>query len=149
MSLAHTRIFHFNATPFPTALSPFGTPSHTLHAAVVAGRGRRRVNSTLTGHNKNKMTRARRVPRKEFKLSSFIYRQTPKILYTDEGQSTRGDYVAFLRVAPQDPPALNLKTCPTKRQQQQHLRLLFLPFPATLSTHWAINGNPSSSLLIA
>lgn len=25
------------------------------------------------------MTRARRVPRKEFKLSSFIYRQTPKI----------------------------------------------------------------------
>lgn len=32
-------------------------------------------------------------------------------------------------MAPQDPPALNLKTCPTKRQQQQHLRQLFCPLP--------------------
>lgn len=118
--------------PPPFSTSPFGTPSHTLHAAVVAGRGRSRVNSTLTAHNKNKMTRARRVPRKEFKLSSFIYRQTPK--NTVEGQSTRGDYVVFLRVAPQDPPALNLKTCPTKRQQQQHLRLLFPRSPLPFNT---------------
>lgn len=79
------------------------------------------------------MTRARRVPRKEFKLFSFsfIYRRalrTPTKC-TVEGQSTRRDYVVFLRVAPQDPPALNLKSCP-KTCPWNAWNILGYPFPA-------------------